>query len=73
MSRNYLAQLLIPLGAYDLLPRYPAAMWGPDHAGYRRSPQFKRYIRESGVLDYWQSHGFPPQCQSRGRDDFECN
>lgn len=73
MSRNYLAQLLIPLGAYDLLPRYPALMWGPDHAGYRRSPQFRNYIRESGVLDYWRSHGFPPQCQPRGRDDFECN
>jgi adenylate cyclase len=70
---GYLAHLLIPLGAHDLLPVITMLMWGPDHGGYRRSPQFRNYIRESGVLAYWRAHSFPPQCRPRGRDDFACN
>jgi adenylate cyclase len=70
---GYLAHLLIPLGAHDLLPGLTVLIWGPDYAGYRRSPQFRNYIRETGVLDYWRAHGFPPQCRPRGRDDFACN
>lgn len=71
-SREYLANLLIPLGAYDLVPFVPLT-WGPDYAGYRRSPQFRNFIRQSGVLDYWRAHGFPPQCRPRGADEFECD
>jgi adenylate cyclase len=70
---GYLANLLIPLGAHDLLPGLSHLMWGPDYESYRRSPQFRNYIRETGVLDYWRAHGFPPQCRPRGRDDFDCN
>jgi adenylate cyclase len=68
-----LSALLIPLGAYDLVPEYPLLMWGPDHAGYRRSPQFRHYIHQSGVYDYWRAHGFPPQCRPVGADGFECD
>ena len=73
VARNYLAQLLIPLGAYDLLPTFPLVIWGPDHAGYRRSPQFRHYIHQAGVFDYWRAHGFPPQCRPIGADEFECD
>ncbi len=72
-AAGYLAHLLIPLGAHDLLPSIAMLTWGPDHAGYRRSPQFRNYLRETGVLDYWRARGFPPQCRPRGRDDFACN
>ena len=73
---NNYSVLLIPIGAFDW-PPYPIKLWGPDHARYRRSPQFKAYIRDSGVYDYWRKAGFPPQCTPRGPQnsenaDFEC-
>ena len=71
-SAGYLENMLIPLGAYDLVP-FAMLIWGPDYGGYRRSPQFDDYIRRSGVLDYWRAHGFPPQCRTAGADGFECD
>jgi adenylate cyclase len=64
--------LLLPLGAYDLMPDL-WLLWGEDNRRYRQSPQFKRYIRESGVYDYWRKAGFPKQCQPVGPDDFRCD
>jgi adenylate cyclase len=72
-TASYAAALLVPLGAYDLLPDISMLIWGPDHAGYRRSLQFKHLIRESGALDYWRAHGYPPQCRPLGEDDFSCD
>jgi len=69
---GYVALLLMPLGAYDLLPKMPL-LWGEDNRRYRQSPQFKRYIRESGVFDYWRKAGFPEQCEPAGPDDFRCD
>ena len=48
-------------------------MWDPMMRGYRQSPEFKYFIRESGVFDYWREAGFPPQCGPLGQDDFECD
>jgi len=48
-------------------------LWGEDNRRYRQSPQFKRFIRESGVYDYWRKAGFPRQCQPVGPDDFRCD
>jgi len=69
---EYLVGLLLPLGAYDLSPDL-WMLWGEDNRRYRQSPQFKRYIRESGVYDYWRKAGFPEQCQPVGPDDFRCD
>jgi len=69
---GYVALILLPLGAYDLLPVVPL-LWGEDNRRYRQSPQFKRFIRESGVHDYWRKSGFPEQCQPVGPDDFRCD
>jgi adenylate cyclase len=69
---SYLALLLVPMGAFDLLPEYGMLVWAPEYAGYRRSPQFQKYMRETGTLDYWRDHGYPPQCRPVGADDFEC-
>jgi TolB-like protein/tetratricopeptide (TPR) repeat protein len=49
-NNGYVALILLPLGAYDLLPVVPL-LWGEDSRRYRQSPQFKRFIRESGVHD----------------------
>ena len=70
---SYLALLLVPLGAFDLLPEYAMLVWGPEYAAYRRSPQFRAYMRESGAVDYWREHGYPPQCRPLGAEDFACD
>lgn len=67
-----LAELLVPLGAYDLVTT-PDVVWDAAFAGYRRSEQFKNRIRASGVHDYWRKHGFPSQCQPVNSTDFSCN
>ena len=46
--------------------------WLPGAEEFRASPQFKQLIFESGVFEFWQSYGFPPQCRPIGDDDFEC-
>jgi TolB-like protein/Tfp pilus assembly protein PilF len=48
-------------------------LWDASMARYRRTETFKAYVRESGVYDYWQTAGYPPQCRPIGKDDFECN
>jgi adenylate cyclase len=70
---SYLNLLLVPLGAFDLLPDWAMLVWGPEYAAYRRSPQFHEYMRESGAVDYWREHGYPPQCRPLGAEDFACD
>ena len=48
-------------------------LWDPMMRRYRQTDEFKSYIRDSGVFDYWQQAGFPPQCRPVGDDDFECD
>jgi len=64
--------IVIPLGAYDVIPVH-YYMWGESHKHYRRSPQFKAYMKAAGVLDYWHKYGFPRQCRPVGSKDFECD
>ena len=52
-------------------------MWTPDLEHFRQSEAFKRHIRETGMLDYWQEHGWPDKCRpidttSSGEAEFEC-
>ncbi len=72
VDNGYVVLLLLPLGAHDLTPFMPT-LWGKDNRRYRQSPQFKRYIRESGAYDYWRKAGFPPQCRPVEPDDFRCD
>jgi adenylate cyclase len=46
--------------------------WLPEAEEFRASPQFKQLILDSGIFDFWQSYGFPPQCRPVGDDNFEC-
>jgi Tfp pilus assembly protein PilF len=48
-------------------------VWFPFPEDFRTSPHKKRLIRENGLFDHWQRHGFPPQCRAVGDDDFECD
>ncbi|MCK7592722.1 tetratricopeptide repeat protein [Pseudomarimonas salicorniae] len=46
--------------------------WDPGLEGLRGSPAFKHLMRRLGAVDYWRTHGFPPQCRPLGEDDFSC-
>lgn len=70
-SINAPSYILLPIGDFDE-PPYVLILWSPALTRYRRSPQFKAYIRNTGVYDYWRAHGFPSHCRPVGKDDFEC-
>ena len=61
-----------PLGKGWRVPQ-TLVMWDELMREYRQTKLFKSYVRESGVYDYWQQAGYPPQCRPIGNDDFECD
>ncbi|MCJ7590403.1 MAG: hypothetical protein MUO51_03530 [Woeseiaceae bacterium] len=71
-----LPSLFLTFHAYEEMATNPRdavyEAWHPDAEEFRRTPYFKKVIRESGVYEYWQARGFPPQCKAVGEDDFEC-
>ncbi|MDX1625717.1 MAG: hypothetical protein R3323_04310 [Wenzhouxiangellaceae bacterium] len=52
-------------------------MWTPTLRPFRRSEAFREFVRDSGMLDYWQANGWPDKCRpirtESGEDDFECD
>jgi len=48
-------------------------MWSRNAFEYRQTPFFKNYVRDAGIMEFWQEYGFPAQCQPVGNDDFRCN
>lgn len=77
ITLHIVPQIFLAFNAYDELASEPEGtrwlLWHPDAEGFRGTPHFKRHIRDSGVLAFWQVHGFPPQCRAIGDDDFECS
>jgi tetratricopeptide (TPR) repeat protein len=71
-TEDDLSSLVIPLGALDRTAD-SVEVWNRAYANYRRSKQFKARVVNTGVLDYWRKHGFPPQCRAVGVDDFACD
>ena len=69
--------VLLPFGKYEEFASNLSAnrmyMWLPQAADFRRSGYFKKMIRESRILEYWQERGFPEHCRAIGDDDFECD
>lgn len=41
-------------------------LWTKPLAWLRRDPAFQDHLRDSGILAYWQRHGFPTQCRPDG-------
>jgi tetratricopeptide (TPR) repeat protein len=48
-------------------------VWLPQLASMRRLPEFKAYMREVGMVAYWQEFGWPPFCHKVDATDFECD
>jgi TolB-like protein len=66
---SYIVQ---PIGNHWRLPT-DLLLWDVSMSKYRQSDEFKSYIRESGIFDYWQAIGYPPQCRAVGNNDFKCD
>ena len=47
-------------------------VWMPQLKPMRRLPEFRAYMREIGMVAYWEKHGWPPFCHPL-EHDFECN
>jgi TolB-like protein/DNA-binding winged helix-turn-helix (wHTH) protein len=47
-------------------------VWLPQLAHMRRLPEFKVFMRDIGMVAYWQEYGWPPFCQGIDQHDFEC-
>ena len=72
-DRFVLPSLLVPLGEHYQYWNSGSYMWSPSFRRFRQTADFKTFIRDATILSYWQKHGFPPQCESVGRDDFRCD
>jgi adenylate cyclase len=59
--------------ANDERPGQIAYAWLPQLAPMRRSREFREYLREIGIVDYWKEYGWPDLCRERGGDDFDCD
>ena len=64
--------LLIPIAGYSIY-QDSGEFWRFEYKNYRQSPQFKSYMKQTGVFAYWQQAGFPPRYRPLGENDFECD
>ena len=48
-------------------------MWSQSLRDFRQSEAFRDRVRDSGMLAYWRSHGWPDLCRAVGAEDFECD
>ena len=39
----------------------------------RQLPEFKAFLRNIGIVAYWQEYGWPEICQPLAGDDLECD
>jgi tetratricopeptide (TPR) repeat protein len=47
-------------------------MWWPTLREVRQTPRFKQFVREIGLVDYWNKFGWPDICHQLDNGDFEC-
>jgi tetratricopeptide (TPR) repeat protein len=50
-------------------------IWYPVMKEVRKLPRFKEFIKEIGLVDYWNKFGWPDNniCRPVGDDDFKCD
>jgi hypothetical protein len=48
-------------------------IWYPVMHEVRQLPRFKEFVKEIGLVDYWNEFGWPDLCHPVGDDDFVCN
>ena len=48
-------------------------IWVPVMKEVRKLPRFKKFVREIGLVDYWNKFGWPDICRPLDNGDFECD
>jgi TolB-like protein/DNA-binding winged helix-turn-helix (wHTH) protein len=48
-------------------------LWWPQLKEMRQLPAFKTFLREIGIVAYWQEYGWPDICRPGANDDFACD
>jgi hypothetical protein len=58
----------------DMNGFFVPAIWFPDLARYRKTPEFKQLARDLKLYDYWRATGnWGDHCRPVGAADFECD
>jgi TolB-like protein len=47
--------------------------WHPTYAAVRKTARFKKLAHDLGLVDYWNTRGWPAQCRPAGASDFNCD
>jgi hypothetical protein len=55
------------------LPATVVIFWHPSYAPVRKTERFKKFVRKSGLVEYWRAKGWPDLCRPVGSDDFACD
>tara|TARA_R110002051_G_scaffold165688_2_gene236569 strand:+ start:35395 stop:37248 length:1854 start_codon:yes stop_codon:yes gene_type:complete len=50
-----------------------SGFWLEPRSGYLQNELFEAIARDTGLLEYWQTHGFPPRCRAEGAAGFTCD
>jgi hypothetical protein len=73
------SRIYLWLGAFDRIattndaPYSTILQWERDPPEFRNSPAMKQRLADMGVVSYWRTHGYPPQCSPRDGEDFHCD
>lgn len=73
--RYLIYPVILELGAYELYAAVPSsnfALWLPETPEFRKSDEFKWFVRTMSIEAYWRKHGFPEQCWPVDQTDFAC-
>ena len=47
-------------------------LWYPFFSGARRLPEFKKMVKDIGLVEYWRKYAWPDTCRPVTASDFEC-
>jgi len=47
-------------------------LWFPVMSEVRRLPEFKQFVTDVNLVEYWRNHGWADFCRPIGNEDFEC-
>ena len=53
-------------------PARIVAVWYPVMSDVRKLPEFKDFVSEINLVDYWRTYGWADACTPLGDDDFTC-
>ncbi|HTE34484.1 MAG TPA: hypothetical protein VK666_29095 [Chryseolinea sp.] len=45
----------------------------PNRSEIRKLPGFRKFVKEKGLVGYWNKYGWPDVCSAVGDDDFKCD